>query len=139
VVGVADGDTIVLSTSHGRLRVRLFGIDAPEADQPFGPESREALADLVLGRQVDVEVVGGDPFGRVVGVVTRGETDVNAAMVRNGWAWHAARYDRRRPLRDAQRAARAGNRGLWADVRPVPPWAWRRGERAAEITAGRAR
>ena len=128
VVEVADGDTVVLGTAQGRRRVRLFGIDAPESGQRFGAESRAALAGMVLGNVVSLRAVGTDRYGRVVGVISRGSTDVNLAMVQLGWAWHAARYDLRRVLRDAQRAARAAKRGLWADDRPVPPWRWRRGE-----------
>ncbi len=139
VVGVADGDTIVLGTAHGRRRVRLFGIDAPESGQRFGTESRAALADMVMGKTVSLRAFGTDRYGRVLGVVRRGGTDVNLVMVRLGWAWHAVRYDRRRPLRDAQRAARAAKRGLWADDRPVPPWSWRRGELEAEVTSRLAR
>ncbi len=81
VVAVTDGDTLTVAAAGARYRVRLYGIDAPEAGQRFGPEAREALADLVLGEVVEVEVTGTDPFGRVVGVVTRGDTEVNLAMV----------------------------------------------------------
>jgi micrococcal nuclease len=34
-------------------------------------------------------------------------------------------------LAQLEAEARQAKRGLWADVDPVPPWAWRQGQRAA--------
>jgi micrococcal nuclease len=46
---VLDGDTIELADG---AKVRLLGIDAPEADQCYGGEAAQALSSLVLGNQV---------------------------------------------------------------------------------------
>ncbi|MBT9392289.1 hypothetical protein KLP40_03860 [Hymenobacter sp. NST-14] len=35
---VVDADTYEVAAGGGRVRVHLLGDDAPEADQPFGPE-----------------------------------------------------------------------------------------------------
>ena len=39
VTRVSDGDTVWVSDSLGRHKVRLNRIDAPESDQPYGKES----------------------------------------------------------------------------------------------------
>ena len=52
---------------------------------------------------------------------------VGLAMVSQGMAWHFLKYapaDLR--LADAEKAARAGKRGLWSDAAPVAPWEWRK-------------
>ena len=61
---VADGDTLTLITPEGtKLRVRLYGIDAPEirhgkkSGQPYGEEAKAALMALTLGKTVKVEVI----------------------------------------------------------------------------------
>jgi endonuclease YncB( thermonuclease family) len=45
VVRVKDGDSILVERSDVKRtsEVRLAGIDAPEAAQPWGPEARAAL------------------------------------------------------------------------------------------------
>ncbi len=128
VVRVADGDTVsVLDAANRQHKVRLYGIDAPERDQPRGRASREALAGLVAGRSVGVVVVATDDYGRDVGTLYRDGVDINLAMVAGGHAWwyrHYAPYEH--PLEAAEREARAARRGLWADADPKPPWDWRR-------------
>ena len=58
VVRVADGDTVsVLDGNNKQHKVRLFGIDTPERDQPHGSLAGAALADLVDGKRVGVVVV----------------------------------------------------------------------------------
>jgi len=128
VVRVADGDTVsVLDAANRQHKIRLYGIDAPERDQPRGGASREALADLVAGRTVGVVVVATDDYGRDVGTLYLDGQDINLAMVAGGHAWwyrHYAPYEHR--LEAAQGEARTKRRGLWADPDPKPPWDWRR-------------
>ena len=52
VVGIADGDTItVLRDGHDHVKIRLYGIDAPESGQPFGKASSalETMGTRVVG------------------------------------------------------------------------------------------
>src|SRR3954453_17470924 len=58
VVGITDGDTLtVLDADHRQTKVRLAEIDAPESHQPYGTRSKQALSELVFGRDVRVVVV----------------------------------------------------------------------------------
>ena len=82
VVGITDGDTFTLLTEeHEQLRIRVAEIDAPERGQPYANRSREALAALVFGKDVRVEVQVVDNFGRLVGRPFVGQTDVCAEMI----------------------------------------------------------
>ncbi|SFK15344.1 hypothetical protein SAMN04488082_11579 [Desulfomicrobium apsheronum] len=50
VVGIADGDTItVLRDGHDQVKIRLYGIDAPESGQSFGKASKQNLSSMVHG------------------------------------------------------------------------------------------
>ncbi len=89
-VTVTDGDTVRM----GEHRIRLFGIDAVEARQTCqlpsgewacGRASRRALERLVEGRTLTCEVHDMDR-GRHVAVCYEGTVDINARMVRRGWA-----------------------------------------------------
>ena len=132
VVGISDGDTLTLLTDNRRqIRIRLYGIDAPEAHQPYGNRSRQALSALVFRRRVTVEVVDTDRYGRKVGRVIAGGTDVNATMVRLGAAWVYRAYTNDPALLRLEAEARAARRGLWAlpEAQRRPPWEWRRHRR----------
>ena len=133
VVRVADGDTItVLDPGNKQHKIRLMGIDAPEKGQAFGNVSRESLASLVSGRNVVVEWHKRDRYGRLVGQVFADSHDVGLFQIERGMAWHYKAYEREQRPDDAQAyaqaetAAKAARRGLWADPSPVPPWELRR-------------
>lgn len=131
VVKVADGDTItILDADQRQYKVRLHGIDTPEYKQPYGRAARSALADLVAGEGVGVDVKDTDRYGRTVGVVYKGNHNVNLGMVQSGYAWWYKKYA---PfdddLRMAEERARNEMLGLWAEPDPVPPWEWRRNNR----------
>ncbi len=127
-VRVVDGDTLRL----GDRTVRLAKVDAPErgqtcADQagrPFdcGAAAAEALSRLVNGRSVLCIVSGRDRFGRGLGQCTAGGADLNAGLVRAGWA---LAYNDDAALLALEAEARRAARGLWAGgfVRPEE---WRR-------------
>ena len=67
VIRVVDGDTIVIEDAGGiQTWVRLRRIDAPEMDEPGGPEAKAALEAAWLGRQVRVTPYARDRYGRTV-------------------------------------------------------------------------
>ena len=127
VTRVVDGDTLVVQLSTGPIRVRLYGIDAPEHNQPGGRESAAALTSLVSGERVELEPINQDRYSRMVARVVRGQLDVNAEMIRRGDAWVYRHYLRRedRGWCSLESEARKAHRGLWAVRDPVPPWDFR--------------
>jgi micrococcal nuclease len=128
VVGVTDGDTIRVMRDGAAVRVRLWGIDCPEAKQPFGTRARQFTGDRAFGKQVTVRVRDIDRYGRTVGeVVLPDGANLNHELVRAGLAWWYRQFaPRDRILESLERDAQQAKRGVWSDGRAVPPWEWRR-------------
>ena len=131
VVRITDGDGVLADVvSVGRVNVRLAYVDAPEHDQPWGPESKKALAQLVRGREVRFRLLYRDRYARAVAVVSTAGLVVNDEFVRRGHAWVYSRYvpkQLRARYGALEREARDAKRGLWGtQTQPVAPWDWRR-------------
>ena len=136
VVAILDGDTIDVLVDRRPVRVRLAQIDAPEKRQAFGTRSRQALAELVFRKTVQVSEEGSDRYGRVIGTIHIGDLNVNAQMVREGMAWVYRRYAKDRALYELEIRAKESRLGLWADLEPIAPWDYRRNNREREHGAG---
>lgn len=131
VVSVADGDTLTVLQNRQQIRIRLYGIDCPEKDQPFHTRASRRTAELAQGRTVTVRTESRDRWGRLVAWVTLPDgRSLNEILVAEGLAWHFRRYaPREKRLIQLEREARDARRGLWQDPAPVPPWEWRRHSR----------
>src|SRR4030081_3502379 len=91
-VRVIDGDTLDMNG----IRIRLWGIDAPEMRQTCqgkdgntyecGRDSRAVMVELTRDRAVKCRQRDTDRYGRVVAVCRTEAGDVNAMIVRRGWA-----------------------------------------------------
>lgn len=133
VVHVADGDTITVKTKNGeKIKVRFYGIDAPEKAQPYGPQSTGILKNLILNKNVKIVVNNTDRYGRKVAWVYLEKQDINAEMIRLGAAWHYKYYDKSskyQQYEDLESYARKNRKGLWNKNNPTPPWDYRKAER----------
>lgn len=142
VVKVADGDTITVNSNGTKVKVRLYGIDAPEtykmnkrtgiiskSGQPSGEEAFQALDNKVYHKQVKLDVMDIDRYRRAVCIVCLGNRNINREMVREGWAWAYRQYlDRPYTsefIREEEEASKA-RRGLWEQGNPQPPWEFRK-------------
>ncbi|WP_028314057.1 thermonuclease family protein [Desulfatibacillum aliphaticivorans] len=130
VVGVSDGDTIKV-LDHGKMvKIRIYGVDAPEKKQAFGVKAREFTQSLVAGKIVRVEPQDTDRYGRIVGMVyTLDGRCLNEEIVKAGFAWVYNQYCKQDfcpDWRSFQASAKAGRMGLWADPEPMAPWDYRR-------------
>jgi endonuclease YncB( thermonuclease family) len=130
-VGVTDGDTLrvlyVSGQTKSEIKIRLFGIDAPERKQAFGTQAKKALSDLAFGKNLTVYSEGCDRYGRLLAWLTVGSTPINAEMVKAGFAWHYRKYaPKETELAQLETDARNNRRGLWIDPAPVAPWEFRK-------------
>ena len=122
VIAVADGDTLTLAVSgRGSVTVRLYGIDAPERNQPFSAPSRAALVALALAHEARVVVRELDRYGRTVGRVlvqqegpNFAETDLSVQQLVAGWAVVYRQYAEEPDLLAAEADAQHERRGVWA-------------------------
>ena len=129
VTKVSDGDSL----RSGRLKIRLFGIDAPELKQdcadaagrdwPCGKAARARLAELVTA-PLQCELIDVDRYGRLVmRCLAGGGTDIAEALVAQGLALAYRRYAT--DYVAAEEAARAARAGVWGGEFTTP-WDWRR-------------
>lgn len=140
VVGVSDGDTLKVLRETARrkeeVRVRLWGVDAPETKQAFGTKSKQFTSDLVFGKSVTVLVADTDRYGRTVAWVTVGSGGeakaLNLELLKAGMGWWYESYAKKAyELRDAMEAAKRAKVGLWSEPNPVAPWEFRKSARGS--------
>ena len=129
---IIDGDTIEIQ----HQRIRLFGIDAPEGRQrcklngkPWrcGQQSTFALAGFIGKAWVRCIEKDRDRYKRIVAVCYLGNKEINAWMVRNGWAVDYLQYSKG-AYRAEQLHAERNRLGIWRGEFELP-WNWRRQNR----------
>jgi endonuclease YncB( thermonuclease family) len=136
-VRVVDGDTLEVDGE----KVRLYGIDAPEAGQactkrgggtwPCGKAAIGAVERIVAAGELACDDRGRDDFGRTLAVCTAGGAELNRALVDDGFAWSFRRYSH--DYDEAEDAAHARGVGIW-QAETEPAWQYRahRWEAAAQ-------
>jgi endonuclease YncB( thermonuclease family) len=140
---VSDGDTIHVKDAFGtKVKVRLYGIDAPETEkgnkrtgriskpgQPYGEESYQALQSKVLRKNIKLDIMDVDQYKRSVGILWLNGKNINKEMVAEGYAWAYRQYlDRPHASEyiELEEQARAKKLGLWEQNNPQPPWEFRK-------------
>lgn len=131
---IVDGDTIDIA---GR-RVRLEGIDAPEAAQTcpgryagglLGPwrcgiAATSALSRLIGSSKATCEVHETDKYDRLIATCFAGGRNLNREMVLRGHAWAFVKYSNSYAAEERQ--AKTGKTGIWASAQePQPAWDFR--------------
>jgi endonuclease YncB( thermonuclease family) len=80
---IIDGDSLVIQ----KTQVRLFGVDAPELNHPYGQKAKWALHGFCKGQTVRAEVIALDAHGRTVAkCYLEDGRDLSAEMVKCGLA-----------------------------------------------------
>lgn len=140
---IRDGQTLFVGVRieqgqcRGGIKVRLYGIDAPDPEQrcatpsgaPYscGLAALNALEDLTFRMAVLCRPrAGTEPDRSLPSICWAGERELNGEMVARGWA--LAHPLEGEEYRGEEEAARSAGRGLWAG-RFDPPGAWRQERR----------
>ena len=129
VVDVFDGDTLNVEIQNEIVRIKLYGIDAPESGQAGNNSSTRFLKHLVLNDLVDLKMVNTDVFGRSLAVLTRAgqKLSINATIVANGYAWvkpNECEISVCDELIKLESQAKLLKLGIWSGHDLVPPWAF---------------
>lgn len=132
VVHIEDGNTLTILVDGQTRKIRLSDIDAPDLQQPFGTEAKRELAALVLNKEARVVEVDSSSNEHIIGRVYIDDMDINAMLVRRGYAWVSRKHSKDTALYRLERKARDRGRGLWADEGSVPPWQWREGRHTGQ-------
>ena len=114
---VHDGDTFTVAG----VKIRLFGVDAPEYGQtckmPDGSDwacgiwSRDQLRRLLKGRELRCVKRTYDKYGRMVARCYLGDRDLAELLVRDGIVFSYAAFSR--DYIAAEKQAAVAGRGLW--------------------------
>ena len=136
VLKVSDGDTIsIQKVDNGKfvgeiLKIRMYGMDAPEKSQDYGPESRQALEKLVAGKTLSIEIKNKDRYGRTVAIVYANGKNVNEEMVRTGNAWWYQEYAKKdTQFEEYQKNAMKKKLGLFSRKGYIEPWVYRKNKK----------
>lgn len=117
VTYVVDGDTIDLSNGY---RVRFSGINTPETGECYYQEAKDALKEMVLGKEVYVEsdLIDQGKYGRELRYVYIDDFFVNGYLVEEGYAKVYDKYNestkRYDELKEIEAIAKKENKGVWS-------------------------
>ena len=146
ITRVIDGDTVDVITQAGflkrsqKLRLRLYGIDAPESKQKGGAEATKHLRKIIgSGKNILMETTGTDQYGRSIALIYNSKAgranSFNHTMVRDGQArsYMATGADRS-SFSQAEQTAKANRLGIWKPSTATAPWEWRQSQRRRQRT-----
>ena len=96
IIKVYDADTVTAIVDCGfsismKIKVRLYGINAPEVrgkERPEGLKSRDYLRSLILDKNVIIETIKDKKgkYGRYIGIIHIDGKNVNELLVENKYA-----------------------------------------------------
>lgn len=124
VIKVYDGDTLTL---EGKVKLRLYGIDAPELKQKGGKFARELLYNKIYNKRIEYVPVSTDRYGRIVAKIYYKDEYINRYMLLNGGAWWYEEYAKNdNDLKTAFENARKNRTGIFNDWKIKNPSEYRK-------------
>jgi micrococcal nuclease len=134
LLSVGDGDTIRIKDRTGtKITIRLACIDAPETSQGISGEwSTQMLKGMIESKPISLQPQVKDRYGRTVGEVYVGSTNINLQMASEGAAFAYRKYlkqcDQDAYL-NAELTAKQNRKGVWGPYQTQLPWEFRRSRR----------
>ena len=133
VKSVIDGNTLEVEVGNQETQIiQLAGIDSPELGQEYGDDAKKHLEELVLQKNVEINVVGKDRWGKQQATVTMNGLDIRMELLKEGLAWTAERNPLPE-LESVKELARKNTKGLWKQDNPTPPWVYRRQQTMVQV------
>ncbi len=130
VIGVKDGDTIVILMDSTEQTVRFAHVDCPEKKQPFGTKAKQFVSDKCFGTYVTLIIDEKNKYDRykrlIAEIVLEDGENLNKELVKNGLAWHFKKYSESEEYAELEEQARANQIGVWSEPNPIEPWEWRK-------------
>ena len=129
---VHDGDTFTVTLGGIDINCRIENIDCPELSQAYGASCRDSLSKYLLNKQIIVQFLKTDTYGRkLVNVwVTTLPQRIDYVIVARGWGWYNFNYPPGLPtsldLANLMAVAQRNKLGLWGCDNQVAPWDWRK-------------
>lgn len=140
---ISDGDSITATcpttcSQSGdpkgkwqKIRVRIWGMDAPEMGQkPWGERAKSALIKLLPKEKdsmITLRIRDRDHYQRYVAQLFYQKKDIGLEMVRLGEAVVYQQYNNDPQYYQAERDAKAAKRGVWSQAgHQQNPAAWRK-------------
>ncbi len=135
VINVKDGDSVILRFENSiEKEARLFGIDAPEYNQPFGRDAKAILKKMIYKKTVVVQTRGTDRYDRAIVLLffDNQQISVNQQMLEQGAAWVYTQFQKEKSWLDSHNKAKQESIGLWKNSTAQAPWEWRKRQQARE-------
>jgi micrococcal nuclease len=129
VVRIIDGDTIEVMQKGKMQRIRIWGIDTPEWDQPYATQASQFMRNLLIKREVQVLPKEFDDYGRLVATIRVDGKNISEELIRSGLAWVHDYYCNEQicdSWKNLQQSAMSARRGLWNGDNPTAPWKWKK-------------
>jgi endonuclease YncB( thermonuclease family) len=114
---INDGDSL----EYKGERIRLRGIDAPELNQTCempsgtsydcGRDAKRALQKIIGASEISCLKTRSDKYGRKLAFCSKDKLDINAEMVRQGWAVASREFETNYLLQQTE--AMDAKRGIW--------------------------
>jgi endonuclease YncB( thermonuclease family) len=146
VYRVVDGDTIHFYAHNKLLGIRMLGMDTPElhyqsmAQPKWGEIAKQSLRTMVkAGDEITLELdqVRCDRYGRILGHVYKGKTNLNFEQIRRGYAANYCIYPNKMHCSAYEMAyvkADQEGLGMHRDSCLVTPYVWRRAMASEEMS-----
>lgn len=111
VTKIIDGDTLSLNDS---TKIRLLGVNTPEANQPYYQEAKSFLTSLE-NQTVKIEIQGTDKYNRTLAYIFHENQNINEALLLNGLAtlYYYEKDSHYTKLKQAEDYARTNQIGIW--------------------------